>query len=154
MVLYIHKSRYMIQMAVVWVNCNSSRPRRSPFPASKKPNSSIFVSALLSRGLKNSERTSPVSPLWRMASEREPRGGHSPQVCGGSCPAGRTGRPPGRPASARRRQRTAGLATGPPWASVGWRSALRSASGAADLFVAAAAESDTPPPAAPDGGTR
>lgn len=34
-VLYIHKSRYMIQMTVLWVHCNSSRPRRSPFPASK-----------------------------------------------------------------------------------------------------------------------
>lgn len=33
--LYIHKRRYMIQMTVLSVNCNSSRPRWSVFPVSK-----------------------------------------------------------------------------------------------------------------------
>lgn len=148
---YIHKSRYMIQMTVLEGICNSSRPRWSPFPLSQNQ-FHPFLSPLFSPATwKQRHKHLAFLLCDARRATKECCGGHSPQVCGGRCPAGQTGYPPGRPASGRLWQRTAGSATGPPWASLGWRSALRSAWGAAAPFVAAVAESDTPPPAAPDG---
>lgn len=146
--LYIHKSRYMIQMSFKLTAIQVGRDDQ--YFLWVKTNFTHFClrSSLLQP--ENSDITSHVSPLWRMTSNKESRSSHSPQVCGGSCPAGQTGCPPGWPASGRLWQRTAGLATGPPWVSLGWRLALHSVWGAAALFVAAAAESDIPPPAAPN----